>query len=61
MSEQEAIPFNGPFLDEIGAGLTPDQKAHAQARADAIVARAADQRGRNASGIANPVWIERKK
>lgn len=61
VSEQEAIPFNGPFLDEIGAGLTPDQKAHAQVRADAIVARAADQRGRNASGIANPVWIERKK
>ena len=61
VSEQEAIPFNGPFLDEIGAGLTPDQKAHAQARADAIVARAADQRGRNASGIANPVSIERKK
>lgn len=46
--EQQAIPFNGPFLDEIGAGLTPDQKARAQAHADAIVARAADQRGRGA-------------
>ena len=44
--EPEAIPFNGPFLDEIGAGLTPAEKAWAQARADAIVARAADQRGR---------------
>jgi hypothetical protein len=61
VSEQEAIPFNGPFLDEIGAGLTPDQKAHAQARADAIVARAADQRGRNASGIAKPVSVDEKK
>jgi hypothetical protein len=61
VSEQEAIPFNGPFLDEIGAGLTPDQKAHAQARADAIVARAADQRERRASGIATPVSVERKK
>ena len=49
--EQQAIPFNGPFLDEIGAGLTPDQKAHAQARADAIVARAADQRGRAGSTL----------
>jgi hypothetical protein len=61
VSEQEAIPFNGPFLDEIGAGLTPDQKARAQARADAIVARAADQRGRRASGMTNPVSVERKK
>lgn len=61
VSEQEAIPFNGPFLDEIGAGLTPDQKARAQARADAIVARAADQRGRNASVIAKPVSVEEKK
>jgi hypothetical protein len=61
VSEQEAIPFNGPFLDEIGAGLTPDQKAHAQARADAIVARAAEQRGRGGSDIANPVSVERKK
>jgi hypothetical protein len=59
--EQQAIPFNGPFLDEIGTGLTPDQKAHAQARADAIVARAADQRGRGGSDITNPVSIERKK
>jgi hypothetical protein len=47
--EQQAIPFNGPFLDEIGTGLTPDQKARAQAHADAIVARAADQRGRGGS------------
>jgi hypothetical protein len=47
--EQQAIPFNGPFLDEIGAGLTPAEKARAQARADAIVARAADQRGRGGS------------
>jgi hypothetical protein len=44
--EQQAIPFNGPFLDEIGAGLTSAEKARAQARADAIVARAADLRGR---------------
>jgi hypothetical protein len=49
--EQQAIPFNGPFLDEIGAGLTPDQKANAQARADAIVARAADQRGRGGATL----------
>ncbi|GAA5016923.1 hypothetical protein GCM10025794_04960 [Massilia kyonggiensis] len=54
--EQEAIPFNGPFLDEIGTGLTPDQKARAQAHADAIVARAADQRG-----IAKPISIKEKK
>jgi hypothetical protein len=44
--EQQAIPFNGPFLDEIGSGLTTAEKARAQARADAIVARAADLRGR---------------
>jgi hypothetical protein len=61
VSEQEAIPFNGPFLDEIGTGLTPDQKARAQARADAIVARAADQRGRSGAHIANPISVERKK
>jgi hypothetical protein len=54
--EQQAIPFNGPFLDEIGTGLTPDQKARAQARADAIVARAADQRG-----IAKSISIKGKK
>ncbi len=54
--EQQAIPFNGPFLDEIGTGLTPDQKARAQAHADAIVARAADQRG-----IAKPISIKEKK
>jgi hypothetical protein len=59
--EQQAIPFNGPFLDEIGAGLTPAEKARAQARADAIVARAADQRGRGGSEIANPISIARKK
>lgn len=44
--EPQAIPFNGPFLDEIGTGLTSAEKARAQARADAIVARAADLRGR---------------
>jgi hypothetical protein len=54
--EQQAIPFNGPFLDEIGTGLTPDQKARAQARADAIVARAADQRD-----IAKQISIKEKK
>jgi hypothetical protein len=54
--EQQAIPFNGPFLDEIGTGLTPDQKARAQARADAIVARAADQRG-----IAKSISVSTKK
>jgi hypothetical protein len=54
--EQQAIPFNGPFLDEIGTGLTPDQKARAQAHANAIVARAADQRG-----IPKPISIEEKK
>jgi hypothetical protein len=59
--EPEAIPFNGPFLDEIGTGLTPAEKARAQARADAIVARAADQRGRGNSGIANSISIARKK
>ena len=59
--EPEAIPFNGPFLDEIGAGLTPAEKARAQARADAIVARAADQRGRGDSAIANSISIARKK
>jgi hypothetical protein len=59
--EQQAIPFNGPFLDEIGAGLTPDQKARAQAHADAIVARVADQRGRSAPAITNPISISTKK
>jgi hypothetical protein len=59
--EQQAIPFNGPFLDGIGAGLTPTEKAWAQARADAIVARAADQRGRSGPEIANPISIARKK
>jgi hypothetical protein len=54
--EQQAIPFNGPFLDEIGTGLTPDEKARAQAHADAIVARAAGQRG-----ISKSISIERKK
>ena len=54
--EQQAIPFNGPFLDEIGTGLTPDQKARAQAHADAIVARAADQRV-----IAKQISINEKK
>lgn len=48
--EPQAIPFNGPFLDEIGAGLTPDEKARAQVRADAIVARAASQRTRRPAG-----------
>lgn len=48
--EPQAIPFNGPFLDEIGAGLTPDDKARAQVRADAIVARAARQRTRKPGG-----------
>jgi hypothetical protein len=46
--EPQAIPFNGPFLDEIGTGLTQAEKAQAQARADAIVARAADKRGHSA-------------
>ena len=48
--EAQAIPFNGPFLDEIGAGLTPDEKARAQVRADAIVARAASQRAHRPAG-----------
>ncbi|NIA55449.1 hypothetical protein HAV22_17570 [Massilia sp. TW-1] len=59
--EPQAIPFNGPFLDEIGTGLTQAEKARAQVRADAIVARAADQRGRYGSAIANPVSVEAKK
>jgi len=59
--EPQAIPFNGPFLDEIGTGLTQAEKAQAQARADAIVSRAADQRGRHGSAIANPVSVEAKK
>lgn len=44
MDEQAAIPFNGPFLEAVGAGLTPDQLAQASRRAAAIVARAAAQR-----------------
>jgi len=48
--EPQAIPFNGPFLDEIGAGLTPGEKARAQVRADAIVARAASGRTRRPGG-----------
>jgi hypothetical protein len=59
--EPQAIPFNGPFLDEIGAGLTSAEKARAQARADAIVSRAADQRGRHGPAIANPISVDAKK
>jgi hypothetical protein len=59
--EPQAIPFNGPFLDEIGTGLTQAEKAQAQARADAIVSRAADQRGRHGSVIANPISVDAKK
>ena len=59
--EPQAIPFNGPFLDEIGTGLTQAEKAQAQARADAIVSRAADQRGRHGSANTNPISVEAKK
>jgi len=44
LSEQDAIPFNGPFLDSVRAGLSPEQVAQAGARAARIVARAAAQR-----------------
>lgn len=44
MDEQDAIPFNGPFLDAVGAGLTPEQLAQAGRRAAAIVAQAAARR-----------------
>lgn len=44
VAEQDAIPFNGPFLDAIGEGLSAGQVAQARARAAAIVARAAAQR-----------------
>lgn len=43
-AEQEAIPFNGPFLEAIGKDLNPAQLAQASAHAAAIVARAAAQR-----------------
>jgi hypothetical protein len=44
VAEQDAIPFNGPFLEAIGEGLDEEQVAQAKARAAAIVARAAAQR-----------------
>jgi hypothetical protein len=59
--EPQAIPFNGPFLEEIGTGLTPAEKARAQARADAIVSRAADQRGRRGPANTNPISVDAKK
>lgn len=46
LSEQDAIPFNGPFLDAVAQGLAPAQVALARAQAARIVARAAAQRGR---------------
>jgi hypothetical protein len=46
VAEQDAIPFNGPFLDAIGTGLSQDQVAQARARAAAIVDKAAAQRAR---------------
>lgn len=46
LDEQAAIPFNGPFLDAVGAGLSREQVAQASARAAAIVAQAAAQRAR---------------
>lgn len=50
-AEQEAIPFNGPFLQAIGKDLSPAQVAQAGRHAAAIVAqaaalRAAGDRGR---------------
>jgi hypothetical protein len=33
LTEDEAIPFNGPFLDQVRAGLTREQEAQASTQA----------------------------
>jgi hypothetical protein len=37
LTEDEAIPFNGPFLDQVRAGLNPEQQSRAALQAAAIV------------------------
>jgi hypothetical protein len=37
LTEDEAIPFNGPFLDQVKTGLTTEQQARAALQAAAIV------------------------
>ena len=47
LTEDQAIPFNGPFLDQVRSGLTPEQQAQAAAHAAAIVDTAVRQRQRS--------------
>lgn len=49
-TEQEAIPFNGPFLHIIGKDLSPAQVAQASRHAAAIVAQAAALRAADNQG-----------
>lgn len=49
-AEQEAIPFNGPFLHIVGKDLSPAQVAQASRHAAAIVAQAAALRAASARG-----------
>jgi hypothetical protein len=45
LTEDQAIPFNGPFLDQVKAGLSPEQQSRAAAQAAGIVDAAVRQRG----------------
>nr|WP_314545650.1 hypothetical protein [uncultured Massilia sp.] len=49
-AEQEAIPFNGPFLQTIGKDLSPAQAAQASRHAAAIVAQVAALRAGTRQG-----------
>jgi hypothetical protein len=44
LTEDQAIPFNGPFLDQVKAGLSAEQQARAALQAAAIVDTALRQR-----------------
>lgn len=46
LSEDQAIPFNGPFLDAVRAGLSREQQAQAAAQAAAIVEIAVRRRAK---------------
>jgi hypothetical protein len=45
LTEDQAIPFNGPFLDQVKTGLSPEQQSRAAAQAAGIVDAALRQRG----------------
>jgi hypothetical protein len=46
LTEDQAIPFNGPFLDGVRAGLSREQQAQAAAQAAGIVDIAVRQRAK---------------